>query len=391
MAKMSSFSFRAAATGAVLFWAGVSLPSSMVMAQTAELPASSEIEARLSATLKRFPEADTNKDGKLSMQEAMAHVAKLRAKRSESARDKDVPTKGTAPTFANVAYGSHERNVLDFWQAPNVNGAAPVVIFIHGGGFVAGDKVHYRGSGVLETLLKNGVSCAAINYRFRDTAPIQDILRDAARAVQFIRFKAEEWKVDKTRIASTGGSAGAGTSLWLNTRDDLADPKNADPVLRESSRVCAVVLHGTQATYDLSRWDGIVGEAKPEWKAFPDEDLLFYHFANRADMTSEAGRKVLKECDMLSWINEGDGPVLCITRTADLEKPITNRNEWLHHPRHAAAIEKTCAANQVECALADGGRDKEVAFFLKHLGVTPSATDSKAAAVGGQATQTPSS
>ncbi len=50
-------------------------------------------------------------------------------------------------------------------------------------------------------------------------------------------FKADDWNVDKTRVAAYGGSAGAGTSLWLAFHDDLADPKSADPVLRESSRL----------------------------------------------------------------------------------------------------------------------------------------------------------
>src|SRR6187551_3852622 len=43
------------------------------------------------------------------------------------------------PTHANVQYGPHERNVLDFWKAESEQ-PTPVLVFIHGGGFVAGDK-----------------------------------------------------------------------------------------------------------------------------------------------------------------------------------------------------------------------------------------------------------
>ncbi len=71
------------------------------------------------------------------------------------------------PTMENVPYGPHERNVLDFW------------------------------------------------YRFRKHAPIQEILRDAARAIQFIRHKAGEWNVDKKRIAKTGANTSTtGTTPW---------------------------------------------------------------------------------------------------------------------------------------------------------------------------------
>ena len=58
------------------------------------------------------------------------------------------------------------------------------------------------------------------------------------RAIQFIRSKAGEWSVDKTAFAAYGGSAGAGTSLWLAFHDDMADPHNADPVLCERHGSC---------------------------------------------------------------------------------------------------------------------------------------------------------
>jgi len=68
-------------------------------------------------------------------------------------------------------------------------------------------------------------------------------LHDAARALQFVRSKAAEWNIDKTRIAASGSSAGACSSLWLAFHDDLADPRSADPVARESTRLlCAGVV-----------------------------------------------------------------------------------------------------------------------------------------------------
>ena len=41
------------------------------------------------------------------------------------------------PTHADVQYGPHPRNVLDFWQAPS-DKPTPLIVYIHGGGFVAG-------------------------------------------------------------------------------------------------------------------------------------------------------------------------------------------------------------------------------------------------------------
>src|SRR5258707_1274963 len=70
------------------------------------------------------------------------------------------------PTWENVSYGPHKNHVLDFWQA-KADRPAPLVVFIHGGGFVGGDKGKVRGTPLVRQCLDRGVHFAAINYRFR--------------------------------------------------------------------------------------------------------------------------------------------------------------------------------------------------------------------------------
>ena len=70
--------------------------------------------------------------------------------------------------------------------------------------------------------------------------PVKGCLFDAARAIETLRSKAKEWDIDPTRIASTGGSAGACTSLWIAMHDDLAEPSSDDPIDRESTRSAAL-------------------------------------------------------------------------------------------------------------------------------------------------------
>jgi len=162
---------------------------------------------------------------------------------------KPEPPPRPAPTVADYAYAKdHERQTFDFWQAKS-NKPTPVVLLIHGGGWVNGDKRSY-GERQIDPFLNTGISVAAINYRFIAQAmeqgvepPVKACLYDAARALQTIRSKAKEWNVDPKRVGSTGGSAGACTSLWLALHNDIADPKSSDPVARESSRLtCAAVL-----------------------------------------------------------------------------------------------------------------------------------------------------
>lgn len=318
-------------------------------------------DAEIQSLLPRFPAADANGDGTLTREEAIAFAkAAMGGGKDEGGKGKS-GAPGPAPAATDVAYGPHGRNVLDFWKAEG-EGPRPLVVFIHGGGFTGGDKSKWRESGDLRRLLDGGVSCAAINYRFRKDAPIQDILRDAARAVQFLRTKAGEWNLDKTRFAGFGGSAGAGTSLWLATRDDLADPKAEDPVLRESSRLQAAVLVATQATYDLTKWESFLGPANPAWWTSPNEAAEFYHFAEHADLAKPEARPILRECDMLAWISKEDAPVFVSNRGP--EGPSQNRGHYLHHPEHARQIEKACEAAGVKCVVSGEGASDPVAFLL---------------------------
>jgi hypothetical protein len=76
------------------------------------------------------------------------------------------------PSFADVKYGPHERNVLDFWKAPT-KAPAPVLVFIHGGGFVAGSKDDVNPAAISQCL-KWGISFAIISYRYSNQATLDD-------------------------------------------------------------------------------------------------------------------------------------------------------------------------------------------------------------------------
>src|SRR5205085_1746747 len=87
--------------------------------------------------------------------------------------------------------------------------------------------------------------------------PVKACLHDAARALQMLRSKAQEWNLDPPRVGATGGSAGACTSLYLALHDDLADPKSSDPVARQSSRLTCAAVSGAQTSLDpkeLREW-----------------------------------------------------------------------------------------------------------------------------------------
>ena len=102
--------------------------------------------------------------------------------------------------------------MLDIWIAEG-EGPRPLLVYIHGGGWIGGTKE--RSAAQVRPFLDKGISYAAVKYRLTGVAPLPAPVHDAARAIQFIRSKAKEWNINSDRIALTGGSAGACTSMWI--------------------------------------------------------------------------------------------------------------------------------------------------------------------------------
>ena len=146
------------------------------------------------------------------------------------------------PTHRNVSYGPHERNVIDFWKAKS-KAPAPLVVYIHGGGFRGGNKKSIN-AGTLQGLLAGKIHVAAIHYRLIDSAKLPAAHHDSRIAIQFLRSKTKEWNIDKGRLGAFGGSAGAQICMWLAFHDEMAEPDHEDPIRRESSRLTCVATNG---------------------------------------------------------------------------------------------------------------------------------------------------
>lgn len=327
---------------------------------------------QLERLLKRFPEADANHDGKLTIEEGLEYLRKMRG----GGKSKGAAAGEIKPDHADVSYGAHPNNKLDLWLAKS-DQPAPLVVFIHGGGFVAGDKSSVSAAAIRECL-DSGVSIASINYRFRTEASINTVLRDCARAVQFLRGNAEEYHLDKTRVAAFGGSAGAGTSLWLAFHDDLADAKNDDPVLRESTRLTAAASSAGQASYDIMKWKDVLGS--DEAMRFYPQSMwpAFYGLNTLEDLETEKGKQLRADVDMLGLISSDDPPVFLAA--GENHDALANKGDTNHSPKHSEAVKKRCDEAGVKAVLKIGakvqggdGETSPVAFLLRHLGVKTAA------------------
>ena len=298
----------------------------------------------------------------------------------------------SAPDYEDVRYGKYERNVFDLWMADST-APTPLIVFIHGGGFTGGNKNKVRGTGMVGKVLSRGISFASIQYRFRHVQPdgptdpqragIQDILRDSARAIQFMRVHAGEYNVDPDRLACYGGSAGAGTSLWLAFHDDLAVPGDPDVVLRQSSRVSVAGMLNGQFSYDLSKWDSafsdIGGQLVKTHGRGGRLPLHEFFGLTSEEYSSQRGAAIRADVDMRGLISRDDPPVFLLCSTP--ARPPTTRGVYNHHPRHAELIEKRCRELGVEalCLLTKARKrdaaaltnnpDAMLDFFCQHLSV----------------------
>ncbi len=359
---------------------------------TQTLNAQNVSPAQLKKLLKQFPQADTNKDGVLSIKEAAALRDQARAGRQGKAKNIAPPV-----THENVKYGPWDRNVFDIW-IPESKLPTPLIVYIHGGGFVGGSKEQVRQTKNVQQALDHGVAFASIQYRFRypddgDTsdpqrAGLPNILRDSARAIQYLRYHAKDYNLDPARIACYGGSAGAGTSIWLAFRDDLADPTNPDPVLRESSRISAAGMLNGQFTYDLSQWDDeFTGRDGNLVETHGNNGKLELHKflgLTEEEYNGPTGAVIRADVDMRAMITADDPPVFILTGNADV--PVKTRGIYNHHPLHAQLIQERCIevggnvvcllpkVNPDDAATLQDKPDTMMEFFFQHLGASTSET-----------------
>jgi acetyl esterase/lipase len=95
---------------------------------------------------------------------------------------------------------------------------APLVVYIHGGGWGKGDKYKVLRQdvlGVIRSLSHQGIACASIEYRLVDGKPTtaNDAVADCLDAVRFLARHASEYGLDPDRIGTFGSSAGGHLTL----------------------------------------------------------------------------------------------------------------------------------------------------------------------------------
>ena len=175
----------------------------------------------------------------------------------------------SADFYGDETYGTDSRNVFDI-VLPESEEPTSLVIYIHGGGFFAGQKeAAYATPDDINDVLESGAAFATINYSLldvpgfnsatsNDTEGLNKPLSDIREALQYIRYNAKTFNIDPQKVASYGVSAGAVSSLWLAYSDDMIDKNSDDPQEQQSTRISVAGAIETQGSLDLVRWEEIL-------------------------------------------------------------------------------------------------------------------------------------
>jgi acetyl esterase len=308
----------------------------------------SENTPLLKQLLEKYPDADANKDGILTEEEARAYQAKMQPGKKQEGRKLPIKYE-IAPTHANIKYGPHERNVLDLWLAKRDDGKpTPLAVYFHPGGFSGGDKSTLP-TVALRQLLAAKISVAASNYRLINSGSFPNPMLDAARAIQFLRYHADEYHLNKTRFASFGSSAGGCLSFWLALHDDLADPKNPDPVLRESTRLTCAAPGAGQSCLELN--------VLKDW--FHCDKLQehpstrgFFGITSLEELEKPEKVALVKEASPITHLTADDPPIFAAFSEANT--PVDENTPpaiWVHHPIFGIKLKEQMDKLHLECHL----------------------------------------
>jgi acetyl esterase/lipase len=228
----------------------------------------------------------------------------------------------TAPSHADLEYvaGGHARHKLDLYL-PKSEKPLPVVVWIHGGAWLQGDK---RNPPAM-FLLEKGYAVASINYRLSQHAVFPAQIEDCKAAIRFLRANAKKYNLDGDRIGVWGSSAGGHLVALLGTTGDVEELEGKGGNADQSSRVQAVVdFFGPT---DFAAMGGSHDKADS-----PESKLV-------GGAVPQSKEKVAK-ANPIAYVTKNDPPFLILHGDKDTAVPF-NQSELLHEALKKAGVDST--------------------------------------------------
>lgn len=201
------------------------------------------------------------------------------------------------------------------------DGPFPAIVCIHGGGFRAGKRESY--DGLIVRLAEQGYVAITVTYRLAPKYQFPAAVHDTKAAVRWLRANAAKYKIDPSRIGTTGGSAGGHLAQFLGVTAGLKEFEGDGGNPAESSAVaCVVNVYGPS---DFTKSYGKSVDAAEVLPLFLGGNL-------------EKARKLHLKASPLYWVTPVAAPTLCIHGT--LDKYVAHEQAvWLVDKMNAAGAE----------------------------------------------------
>ncbi len=250
----------------------------------------------------------------------------------------------------DVVYGHKDGLAVTFdvYRPARPNGAG-VIAIVSGGWQSSVEMSRLMVGGYLAPLLnERGFTVLAVRHGNGPRYPMSAIVSDVRRGVRFIRQHAGDYGLDPGRIGVWGASAGGQLALLLGTTADSGTPSASDTVLRESSRVAAVVAW-FPAT-DLYRWSN--KQAWPATATLTEAEAAQYSPIHFVSSGAAPAFIVHGDADTTVLIAEGETMYEALTKAGASASFM--RNESAGHGFGGADLERVNVAM--------------VQWFERHLG-----------------------
>jgi acetyl esterase/lipase len=212
---------------------------------------------------------------------------------------------------------------LDVFKPAHATNGLGLVFVVSGGWFSSHDNINL---GFVKPFTDRGYTVFAVVHGSQPKFTIPEVIADMNRAVRFLRHHAKDYAIDPDRLGVYGASAGGHLSLMIGTAGDLGNPKAADPVDREPSRVGAVACFFPPTdflNYGKAGEDAIGRGILKDFAApfdFHDYDGKKKKFVEVTDAAKvvELGRAI----SPINHVSADDPPTLIIHGDADKLVPI---------------------------------------------------------------------
>lgn len=223
------------------------------------------------------------------------------------------------PTFSNVDYvgNNHRDQKMDIYVPPGLTSPAPVIVFIHGGGWSSGSKgpenVPY-----FNQSYESGFICADINYRLSTDSVWPAQIEDCKTAIRFLRANAKTYNIDICRFGVIGESAGGHLAAMLGTSAGVKEFEGLHQGnTNQSSRVQAVIdIFGpTDFLKEDSHYPASCGLSRliHEYQSFETALLGIDYLHNHQELVRTA--------DPMTYITSDDAPFFIIHGDEDCIVP----------------------------------------------------------------------